>query len=142
MLPKLQLYVFSCLQASEITADNEARFPIVKPRNITLGPAAPAFESPFPDITFLSIQFRFETNLGKAFGLTRLVWDVDTWRSFTCFTLLEEIHEHQRNIGENRPRGSHNDKVSYDEKRQDEIDYVNRSPDVLISESACKVVAA
>ena len=106
---------------------------MVKPRNITLGPAAPAFESPFPDITFLSIQFRFETNLGKAFGLTRLVWDVDAWRSFTCFTLLEEIHEHQRKIGENRPRGSHNDKVSYDEKRQEEIEYVNRSPDVLIS---------
>jgi hypothetical protein len=112
----------------------QARFPVVKPKNITLGPAAPAFESPFPDITFLSIQFRFETNLGKAFGLTRLVWDVDTWRSFTCFTLLQEIHEHERRIAENRPRGSHNDKVSYDEKRQEEVEYVDRSPDVLISE--------
>ena len=111
----------------------QARFPVVKPRNITIGPAAPGFESPFPDITFLSIQFRFETNLGKAFGLTRLVWDVDAWRSFTCFTLLEEIHDHQRKIGENRPRGSHNDKISYDEKREEEQKFTNSSPDVLIS---------
>jgi hypothetical protein len=132
MSPKLHQYVI--IPHMNTKTDSQARFPVVKPRNITLGPAAPAFESPFPDITFLSIQFRFETNLGKAFGLTRLVWDVDAWRSFTCFTLLEEIHEHQRKIGENRPRGSHNDKVSYDEKRQDEIEYVNRSPDVLISE--------
>jgi hypothetical protein len=116
------------------SADRQARFPVVKPRNITLGDVAPAFESPFPDITFLSIQFRFETNLGKAFGLTRLVWDQDAWRSFTVFTLLEEIHDHERRVAENRPRGSHNDKVSYDEKRQDEIEYVDRSPDVLISE--------
>lgn len=72
--------------------------------------------------------------MGKAFGLTRLVWDVDAWRSFTCFTLLEEIHDHERRIAENRPRGSHNDKISYDEKRQEEQKYTNSSPDVLISE--------
>lgn len=111
----------------------QARFPVVKATNFALAAVQPAFENPFPDVTFLTFHFTFETALGPSYGVTRLVWDQDAWRAFTCFTLLEEVKGHPRKIGAFRPRGSHNDAISYDEKRDLEREFADSAPEVLIS---------
>lgn len=127
---------WKCCQGESIPprsrANTQAVFPLVSAKDFALGPTAPAFEQPYPDVTFLTLHFTFNTTTGSCFGLTRLVFDTDAWRSFTVFTLLEEIVGHPRRIGERRIRGAHNDKMSYDERREIETEFEDRSPDVLI----------
>jgi hypothetical protein len=48
-------------------------------------------------------------------------------------TLLEGIHGHAARVGADRARGSHNDKMSYDARREQECEFINRDPEVLIS---------
>jgi hypothetical protein len=89
-------------------------------------------EHPFPDVTFLGIHFDFETKIGPASGIARLVYEDDKWKAFTVFTLLEGIAGHPQRVGSHRARGSHNDKLSYDERRSEEGEFTDSSPDVLI----------
>ncbi|RSH90305.1 hypothetical protein EHS25_001639 [Saitozyma podzolica] len=103
-------------------------------RNFVFASTAPTIEHPYEDITFLTIHFEFETKLGPSYGVARLVWDdtVNEWRAFTLFTLLEGIHDYDAKVGAKRSRGTHNDRVSYDERRAHEQDYQDKQPDVLL----------
>lgn len=94
----------------------------------------PALEHPFPDVTFLSIHFDFKTATGPAYGVAALVWEDTAWKAFTVFTLLEGIHGHPQTVGGTRKRGTHNDELSYDDRRAAEREFKNSSPDVLIGE--------
>ena len=89
-------------------------------------------EEPFPDVTRLSVHFDFVARLGPAFGIANLVWEDGTWKAWTCFTLLEGIHGHPQIVGAQRKMGTHNDKMSYDERRKQECDFKDFDPQVLI----------
>ena len=73
--------------------------------------------------------------------MANLVWDTDAWRAFTVFTLLEGVHGHQPKIGAARNRGSHNDELSYDERRTKEREFTEADPAVLISELSSLTIA-
>lgn len=96
----------------------------------------PSLSKPFDDVSFIDLFFDFETELGPCSGIAHLSYEKEEWKAFTLFTLLEGIHGVPQKVGAHRPRGSHNDKVSYDEKRAIENDFVDHDPEVLISEWA------
>lgn len=113
---------------------HQARFPVVKAKNFVFAETAPSLSQPFDDVTFITLHYNFETETGPCYGIAHLSYEKHQWKAFTCFTLLEGIHEHPQRIGAHRPRGSHNDKMSYDEKRARENDFEDQDPEVLISE--------
>ncbi|ORY30774.1 hypothetical protein BCR39DRAFT_558455 [Naematelia encephala] len=109
-------------------------FPIVKARDFTFAKQLPSIDHPFEDVTFLSIHFDFKTETGPCYGIANLVYiaDEQKWKAFTVFTLLEGVEGHDAKAGAHRPRGSHNDRLSYDERRAEEVEFTNSSPEVLI----------
>jgi hypothetical protein len=113
----------------------QVRFPVVKASDFTFANKQPVIEHPFPDVTFLSIHFDFNTATGPAYGVAALVWEDQSWKAFTVFTLLEGIHGQPQKVGSTRKRGTHNDELSYDDRRAEEREFTDGSPDVLISES-------
>lgn len=56
----------------------------------------------------------------------------DAWKAYTLFTLLEGIHGCPSRSGPNRSRGTHNNEISYDERRAQEAEFRDRDPAVLI----------
>lgn len=115
----------------------QARFPVVKARNFVFAETEPALSQPFDDVSFIDLFFEFETELGPCSGIAHLSYEEKEWKAFTCFTLLEGIHGFPQKVGAHRPRGSHNDKLSYDEKRAMENEFRDKDPEVLISMSPC-----
>lgn len=122
------------IRTANIAKAADAVFPRTEATGFVFASVAPAIEHPYPDITFLTIHFDFQTQLGPAYGIARLVWDTDAWRAYTVFTMLEGIHGHAQKIGHNRQRGRHNDPLSYDERRAVEVEFKDSQPDVLIGE--------
>ena len=112
----------------------QARFPVAEAKDFVFSTTAPALEHPFPDVTFLSVHFNFNTRLGPCFGIANLVWEDEGWKAWTCFTLLEGIHGHPQITGAHRRRGAHNDKMSYDERRKEESEFKDKDPQVLIGD--------
>lgn len=107
---------------------------MVKASDFTFANKQPSIEHPFPDVTFLSIHFDFNTATGPAYGVAALVWEDNAWKAFTVFTLLEGVHGTPQTVGGSRKRGTHNDERSYDQRRAEERDFIDSSPDVLIGE--------
>ncbi|AFR97657.2 monooxygenase [Cryptococcus neoformans] len=123
---------YRSIRSGNIAKAAKARFPLVKARDFTFAAKEPALEHPFPDVSFLSIHFDFQTETGPAYGVANLVYQDKQWKAFTVFTLLEGIHDHKQKVGANRERGTHNAKLSYDDRRAEEREFANSSPDVLI----------
>jgi hypothetical protein len=99
---------------------HQAVFPKVGARDFVFGLKEPHLEHPFPDVSFLTVYFEFATNIGPASGIARLVYEDVAWKAFTVFTLLEGVQDHPQRVGAHRARGTHNDKLSYDERRDEE----------------------
>lgn len=125
---------YRSIRTANIAAAANARFPIVKARDFVFTETQPNINHPFPDVTLLTLHFTFNTETGPAFGIAHLCWETDAWRAFTVFTLLEGVHGHPQVVGANRKRGTHNDKLSYDERRAKEAEFEDEDPQVLISE--------
>jgi hypothetical protein len=99
---------------------HQAVFPKVGARDFVFGLKEPHLEHPFPDVSFLTVYFEFATNIGPASGIARLVYEDVAWKAFTVFTLLEGVQDHPQRVGAHRARGTHNDKLSYYERRDEE----------------------
>ena len=112
----------------------QARFPVVKARNFVFAQTQPEITHPFDDVTLLTLHFSFDTELGPCYGVAHLAWEDTAWKAFTAFTLLEGIHDHPQVVGAHRKRGTHNDKMSYDERREEEAEFRDEDPQVLIGE--------
>ncbi|GFZ51133.1 hypothetical protein JCM24511_08891 [Saitozyma sp. JCM 24511] len=110
----------------------QAIFPKVGARDFVFGLKEPHLEHPFPDVSFLTVYFEFATNIGPASGIARLVYEDVAWKAFTVFTLLEGVQDHPQRVGAHRARGTHNDKLSYDERRDEEGEFLDSDPEVLI----------
>lgn len=120
--------------SAELGSALKARFPVAEAKDFVFTSTPPAIERPFPDVTFLSVHFSFNTRQGPSFGLANLVWEDMEWKAWTCFTLLEGIHGHPQVVGAHRKRGTHNDTMSYDERRVEECEFKDMDPQVLIGQ--------
>jgi hypothetical protein len=79
------------------------------------------------------VHVTFSSVLGPGYALARLTYK-DGWKVFTLFTTLTGVHGHTQQVGETRPRGTHNDKEPFDARRARETAHEGGDPDVLISE--------
>ncbi|KAF5363122.1 hypothetical protein D9757_011716 [Collybiopsis confluens] len=93
----------------------------------------PVITNIFPDLIFLQFTFGFETPVGTAIGIARLVpgeSDHGQWRAYTVFTALESLKNVVEKIG------AHRETVPvvepWDDVRQKQIDFADGDPDVLV----------
>ncbi|PCH37057.1 FAD/NAD(P)-binding domain-containing protein [Wolfiporia cocos MD-104 SS10] len=111
----------------------EAHLSVAGFRSVNLienGLQAPAFSSPFPDLTFLQLCFDFETSIGKCLGICRLVNNEGHWKAYTVTTSLEEFHKFPERIGAMRNPTFY--QGTWAEKRQAEVECPNNDPTVVI----------
>ncbi|KAM0747991.1 hypothetical protein T439DRAFT_328648 [Meredithblackwellia eburnea MCA 4105] len=123
---------YRTIRTPSIAQAATARFPFVKAKDFVFAESKPALTQPWADVTFLSLHFDFATKVGPAYGIASLVNERGTWKAYTVFTFLEGIHDNAAKIGKNRPRGTHNDKLSYDQQRALEAEFQDADPEVLI----------
>ncbi|WOO79961.1 putative indole-3-pyruvate monooxygenase YUCCA3 [Vanrija pseudolonga] len=110
------------------------------PRNFTIlstsdvGGEDPVLETPFPDFSWIRVHFDFETSVGHASGLLRLVYNerVGAWKIYTLYTSLDDIHGWPQRLGQHRILGRHNDHLTYAERRAEESEFKDSDPDVLV----------
>jgi len=81
--------------------------------------------------------FTFETNIGHGLGIVRLdLANGDATRARTLLTTLQEISGHEERIGKRRPHGPAYSRdfggKNWLDLRNEELQYSNRSPEVLI----------
>ncbi|EEB93780.1 hypothetical protein MPER_07522, partial [Moniliophthora perniciosa FA553] len=63
----------------------------------------PTIANMFPDFTILQFSFGFQTPIGEATGIVRLVPGSDNkWRAYTVFTTLDTLKNHVEKVGVNR----------------------------------------
>ncbi|KAF9522145.1 hypothetical protein CPB83DRAFT_864900 [Crepidotus variabilis] len=123
----------------------QARLQIAKISNLQLGPVS--LDRPFPDLVWIQLFFTFETEVGIASGIARLVpitisasqpksladdlntGDV-TWRAHLVFTNLEDLKGFPENLGVKRNGLPNHGK--WEEQRRRENAYEDRDPTVLI----------
>lgn len=77
------------------------------------------------------------TKLGSGHGVARLVQDgKGIWKIWTFFTSLEELRGFEEPIGPRRgtgvQHGFHKGRKNWTDRRNDEVNFVDREPDVLI----------
>jgi hypothetical protein len=77
------------------------------------------------------------TKLGSGHGVARLVQDgKGSWKVWTFFTTLEELKGFEEPIGPRRANGVqhgfHRGRKNWTDRRNEEIQFVDREPDVLI----------
>ncbi|EPQ28636.1 uncharacterized protein PFL1_03939 [Pseudozyma flocculosa PF-1] len=81
--------------------------------------------------------FTFDTDVGKGRGVFRLRKSKNgSWRIFALYTTLQEIRGHEPKLGERRAlgveHGQHVGRKSWKDRRAEEKEYIDRSPEVLI----------
>ncbi|TXT04290.1 hypothetical protein VHUM_04177 [Vanrija humicola] len=110
------------------------------PRDFTIlstadvGGQDPVLETPFPDLSWIKVHFEFDTTLGHASGVLRLVYNerLGVWKIFNLYTSLEDIKGWPQQLGQHRVAGRHNDHMTYAERRAEEIEFKDADPDVLV----------
>ncbi|KXN87227.1 putative indole-3-pyruvate monooxygenase YUCCA4 [Leucoagaricus sp. SymC.cos] len=96
---------------------------------------APFFAQPFPDVAWIMGMFTFETAIGLASGIFRLVPVSDKnqqiqWKGHCIFTNLEELKNFPEKIGNLRNQQS--DHGKWENLREQEKSFTNTDPAVLI----------
>ncbi|CCL99977.1 uncharacterized protein FIBRA_02002 [Fibroporia radiculosa] len=107
----------------------EDRLPVVKPASFKLGTVS--LTQPYPDLAWIVGFFDFETEVGVASGVFRLVpTSSGVWKAFTVYTNLEDLKGFPEKIGPNRDfQPNHGKWVT---QREQEKAFVDRDPAVLI----------
>jgi len=92
----------------------------------------------FTGVTSVGISFYVNANTeyGTARGFVRLADYNGTWKIWVLFTTLQELAGHEEPRSDRRPRGVNHgynpNRKNWVERRQEEVDFVNAEPDVLI----------
>lgn len=99
-----------------------------------MGGEDPVLETPFPDFSWIRVHFDFDTALGHASGLLRLVYNerLGAWKIYTLYTSLDDIHGFPQRLGQHRILGRHNDHLTYAQRRAEESEFTDADPDVLV----------
>ena len=94
--------------------------------------------APVDGLKGIQFYITFTSENGKGRGLVRLVQEEKTeeWKIWTFFTTLEEYRDQPEPRGPNRPvgveHGGQPGRMNWSQKRQEEINFTNHEPDVLI----------
>src|ERR1700761_2034700 len=88
------------------------------------------------DVKGIQFFFNFTSKVGKGQGVARLAERDDQWKIFTFFTTLKDLVGYEEGTGLNRPRGvvhgGQMNRKNWSETRQDEFEFKDRDPVVLI----------
>lgn len=91
-------------------------------------------------IPAITIFINVKTKTGHGVGVVRLLEDLDevgkNWKAYTVYTALMGLDAYPERTGINRPLGTvHNSttkRKNWKESRQEEVEFLNREPTVLI----------
>ncbi len=86
----------------KIAALLRARLAVAQPRNFDVVEPYTDFHQPYPDLAWMTLMFKFETKVGRATGIARLVplrksigeiqsLDDIEWKAYTVFTNLDSL---------------------------------------------------
>jgi len=107
------------------------RLPIMALKNLRLDESTPAFEKPYYDLAWIQAFFSFESAIGPASGIFRLVpVKGKEWKAHTVFTVLEGLHGVTEQTGP--ARDSLPNHGLWVEKRKREIECEDEPPRVII----------
>lgn len=103
----------------------------VKPSSFKLKNEFLGLQQPYPDLAWIQAFFEFETVVGLASGVFRLVPMSDgTWKAHTIFTNLEDLKGFPEKIG--LLRDAEPNHGEWAEKRKNEIEFQDEEPKVVI----------
>lgn len=89
------------------------------------------FQTPYPDLAWILVQFSFETAVGLGRGDARLVYCSDGyWRAVTVYTNLEGLKGHPERTGVHRDFNP--DHGNWTARREEERSFSDKDPEVLI----------
>ena len=90
-----------------------------------------SLQRPAPDLAWISFFFDFETEIGIASGIVRLVPTASgEWKAHTVFTNLEDLKGFPEKVGPLRNSSPHHEKWA--DGRKKEIEFADKDPTVLI----------
>ncbi|KAG6809130.1 hypothetical protein H0H93_016092, partial [Arthromyces matolae] len=88
-------------------------------------------QRPYPDLAWINLFFDFETSVGIAFGIARLIPDASgEWKAHTVYTNLEDLKEFPEKVGKFRKQTPNHGKWIDDRKR--EVEFADKPPVVLV----------
>ncbi|KAF8893477.1 hypothetical protein BD779DRAFT_1506493 [Infundibulicybe gibba] len=102
-----------------------------KPRAFELKDEYLGLQKPYPDIAWVNAMFSFETEVGLASGILRLVPTANgDWKAFGIFTTLEDLKGFPEKAGHLRSQAFNHGKWAA--ARQQEMEFRDSEPTVLI----------
>jgi hypothetical protein len=109
-------------------SDRLATFKIT---NVRIKDGSSMLLRPYPDIAWISLMFDFETQIGLASGVVRLVPEANGgWKAHCMYTNLEDLKGFPEQIGALRnPAPNHG---KWAQERQQAISFENENPVVII----------
>jgi len=96
----------------------------------------PELQRIFPDLVWIQLIFKFETEVGLCSGVARLVPIANSedqsieWKAFSIFTNLDNLKGFPENVGSRRAQ--HPNHGKWERARQEEVKFANMDPTVLI----------
>lgn len=115
----------------EIKVFLKDRLAEVKPRSFKLDKSFVSLEQPYPDLAWIQAMFTFETEVGLASGVFRLVpLAGGQWKAHTVFTNLEDLKGFPEKKGILRNNEPNHGK--WLEKRRVEREFEGREPTALV----------
>lgn len=88
-------------------------------------------QRPYPDLAWISFMFDFETDIGLASGIARIVpTSCGQWKAHCMFTNLENLKGHPEMLGPLRNQAPNHGKWEAERKR--EAEFMDADPVVLI----------
>ena len=89
-------------------------------------------QRPAPDLAWINFFFDFETEIGIASGIVRLVPTANgEWKAHTVFTNLESLKGFPEKVGPLRDSAAHHHE-KWADRRKKEIEFADKDPTVLI----------
>lgn len=88
-------------------------------------------QRPYPDLTWITFMFDFETDVGFASGIARIVpTSSGQWKAYCMFTNLEGLKGYPEMLGPLRNQAPNHGKWEVDRKR--EAEFLDADPVVLV----------
>lgn len=103
------------------------------------GKFAPNKQEPIPELEWVESMFTFDTTVGTAKGMIRLVCLPNgTWKAHMVYTALQELHDFKETAGDLRPHGGNNSlkggaiEGNWYERRERQKEFLDDEPEVLL----------
>jgi len=102
-----------------------------KLQNFRLKDELLGLQQPYPDLVWINLMFEFQTDVGNASGIVRLVPTADgKWKAHVVYTNLESLKGFPEKVGALRNADPNHGK--WEGQRRRESEFVDGNPTVLI----------